>query len=228
MGDVLLRNVYLEAPDGGSYIPGDDATLRLRIINKSTRDDQLRAVRAAAEQVRIRWDRDCDGRFEAVDRLPLRPEGPVPYSDAYFVEFVGIDRVVRAGTTLPVTFEFQHAGVGTVDAMVEGRRDGSRGSRWSCEDSSDTSPRPGEGDVVTVTGSVVAGVEPSCLLLDTGVTRYLLSGADSPLLEPGSRLTVWGIAHPGTHHMYGGRSARGGADRRACGRHIGTARRDPT
>jgi copper(I)-binding protein len=197
VGEVLLRNVYLEAPRGGSYGPGDTATLRLHIISDGDRDDRLLDVRSAAEEARIRWDRDCDGEFETVDGLPVESEGPVPYSTAYYVELAGLDRTVRAGTTLPVTFEFEHAGTGTVEAMVEARLDGSRGESLSCGTSPGSAPSsPTESDAVTVSGAMVAGVEPGCLLLDTGTTRYLLTGSESPLLESGGRLTVSGTVHP--------------------------------
>lgn len=132
VGGVLLRNVYLEAPEGGSYRPGENATLRLRIIGDAARGDRLVAVRSAAREARIRWDRDCDGTFEAVDGLPVRDADAAPVSTAYYVELVGLENRVRAGTTVPVHFEFRHAGEGRVDAMVEARRDGSRPTELSC------------------------------------------------------------------------------------------------
>jgi hypothetical protein len=46
-GPVLLRNVYLEAPEGGAKRPGDTATLRLRVVNDSARDDRPENVRSA-------------------------------------------------------------------------------------------------------------------------------------------------------------------------------------
>ncbi|MFC4855787.1 hypothetical protein [Actinophytocola glycyrrhizae] len=58
-------------------------------------------------------------------------------------------------------------------------------------------PAP-ENEVVRTTGEVVAGVEPGCLLLDNGEIRYLLLGGDRDRLEPGHRLTVTGVADPGT------------------------------
>lgn len=195
VGQVKLLNVYLEAPDGGIYRPGEDARLRLRIVNESVREDRLRTVRSAAQEARIRWDRDCDGRFETVQSLPVDDEGVVPYSTAYFIELVGLERTVRAGTTIPVSFEFRHAGKGTIDAMVEARRDGSRPASLSCGPT--VSPTPSEEGEIVVSGKVVAGVEPGCLLLDTGNSRYLITGSESPLLVPGRRVTVHGTAHPG-------------------------------
>ena len=54
---------------------------------------------------------------------------------------------------------------------------------------------PGE---ITASGAVVAGVEPGCLLLDTGNAEYLLLGGDRTRLEPGHRVEVRGTPHPGT------------------------------
>jgi hypothetical protein len=49
---------------------------------------------------------------------------------------------------------------------------------------------PGE---TTVTGTVTAGVEPNCLLLDAeGGERYLLVGGDRAELQPGARVAVTG------------------------------------
>jgi hypothetical protein len=46
---------------------------------------------------------------------------------------------------------------------------------------------------VTVTGTVTAGVEPGCLLLDAGAGGpYLLVGGDRSVLSPGRRVAVTG------------------------------------
>lgn len=58
-----------------------------------------------------------------------------------------------------------------------------------------SSRQPGE---ITVSGTVVAGVETGCLLLDTGDRRYLLLGGDRTRLEPGRVLAVRGTPRPGT------------------------------
>lgn len=64
------------------------------------------------------------------------------------------------------------------------------------ETTSGTSPAPDD-ERVRATGVVVEGVEPGCLLLDTGETRYLLLDGDRDRLEPRQRVTVSGIADPG-------------------------------
>jgi hypothetical protein len=55
-----------------------------------------------------------------------------------------------------------------------------------------TRPTPPAGEV-TVSGTVRAGVEPDCLLLDAGGgPRYLLVGGERSRLRPGARVTVTG------------------------------------
>jgi hypothetical protein len=52
-------------------------------------------------------------------------------------------------------------------------------------------PTPPSGDV-TVTGTVTAGVEGNCLLLDAPGGPYLLVGGDRAKLRPGARVAVTG------------------------------------
>jgi hypothetical protein len=54
-----------------------------------------------------------------------------------------------------------------------------------------TEPTPPAGEV-TVTGTVAAGVEPNCWLLEADGGPYLLVGGDRSRLRPGARLTVTG------------------------------------
>lgn len=53
-------------------------------------------------------------------------------------------------------------------------------------------------ELVRIAGTVTAGPEPGCLLLDTGVTRYQLLGDVGAALEPGQEMTVTGLADPNT------------------------------
>jgi hypothetical protein len=54
-----------------------------------------------------------------------------------------------------------------------------------------TEPTPPAGEV-TVTGTVAAGVEPNCWLLEADGGPYLLVGGDRSQLRPGARLVVTG------------------------------------
>jgi copper(I)-binding protein len=128
-----LRNVYLVASGAGGYPQGENGRVRLWLFNRSSTADALVDVRsAAAESARISWDRDCDGVFEIVDELPIRPDGTVPYDRPYALELVNFTGRVWGGTTVPVTFTFRHAGEKQLDAMVEVVRDGDVGDPVHC------------------------------------------------------------------------------------------------
>jgi hypothetical protein len=55
-----------------------------------------------------------------------------------------------------------------------------------------TTIKPPAAGQVTVTGTVVEGVEGGCLLLEGGGTRYLLVGGDRSQLRSGARVAVTG------------------------------------
>jgi hypothetical protein len=54
-----------------------------------------------------------------------------------------------------------------------------------------TEPTEPSGEV-TVTGTVIEGVEPNCLLLDADGRQYLLVGGDRSVLQAGVRVAVTG------------------------------------
>ncbi|MDT7787303.1 MAG: hypothetical protein QOF58_5722 [Pseudonocardiales bacterium] len=51
--------------------------------------------------------------------------------------------------------------------------------------------------VMTVRGTVSAGVESGCLVLNTGTTQYLLLGADTAIAVAGAEIEVSGKPDPG-------------------------------
>ncbi|MFD8499878.1 hypothetical protein [Amycolatopsis sp. NPDC059657] len=51
--------------------------------------------------------------------------------------------------------------------------------------------------VITVTGTIIEGVEPGCLVLTTGSALYLLIGGARAALVPGRTATVRGRPRPG-------------------------------
>ena len=128
VGDVLLRNVHLESPPRAGYPPGSDPRVVLTLVNQGTRPDTLSRVETpAARQVKIQWDRDCDGTAETLPRLrlPARidttspPSAPGPTDSGYFLRLVDLTRTVRGGATVPLTFVFESAGNVTVDTKVD-------------------------------------------------------------------------------------------------------------
>lgn len=129
VGDVKLRNVFVEAPGGNGYRPGDDAVVRLAMLNASDEADALMGVRTGhASDVELRSDEDCDGTAETVPRLPVpaADSGAEPGTPdlTYHLRIVDLTEEVQAGTTVPLTFTFDKAGEITVDAMVEATDDG--------------------------------------------------------------------------------------------------------
>ncbi|WP_199516634.1 copper chaperone PCu(A)C [Nucisporomicrobium flavum] len=128
IGSILLRSVHIEAPSDVRYRAGADARVWFTALNEGPSSDVLRSVTSPyARAGQIRWDSNCDGSATVVPALVLRPVKPnlaesppgVPPFDAYHARLVELNRAVPAGTTVPVTFTFDHAGSVTVDALVQ-------------------------------------------------------------------------------------------------------------
>jgi hypothetical protein len=58
-------------------------------------------------------------------------------------------------------------------------------------------PGAKEGDTLTLTGTVTAGVEPNCMLLTANGKEYLLVGGDRTVIVDGAAVVVTGKAAPG-------------------------------
>ena len=128
VGAIQLLSVHIEAPSHPAYPAGADARIWLTLRNGARQPDTLTSVTSpVAQKAEIRWDDDCDGQYTTVDRLVLQPAvvapSPQPSAasvfDAYRIRLVSLKRKVLAGTSVPVTFRFQHAGTVTVDAQVQ-------------------------------------------------------------------------------------------------------------
>ncbi|SDK04577.1 Copper(I)-binding protein [Lentzea albidocapillata subsp. violacea] len=124
VGQVLLRNIHMTPPGGDGYEAGDDAVVQLLIFNQARETDTLVDVRSdAAKDIVMRWDEQCDGEAERVERLPLLADGGVARLSgamgAYHFEFVDLTRKLWAGNDVAVTFEFERAGSVTLDVPVE-------------------------------------------------------------------------------------------------------------
>ncbi|HEX6675161.1 MAG TPA: hypothetical protein VF486_09060 [Actinomycetes bacterium] len=63
--------------------------------------------------------------------------------------------------------------------------------------STSPSPEPRDQIKVVATGTVQRGVEPGCLILDTGKERYVLLSKDKSKLTAGSRVEVTGVRSAG-------------------------------
>ncbi|OLZ47159.1 copper chaperone PCu(A)C [Amycolatopsis keratiniphila] len=126
LGPMSVLNVYVMPPPEGHYQAGQDAVVRLTLVNNSRTDDALTAVSSPlARTAAIHWDRGCDGTAEQVDRLPVTARGLVPApADAleyrhspYHLELRDLTKDVL-GMTLPITVTFAQAGTATVQAKI--------------------------------------------------------------------------------------------------------------
>jgi hypothetical protein len=130
VGDLRILAVHVPAPDGDRYPRGSDLRVVLTIVNVGTTTDSLtRASVSDAERTEIRWDRNCDGTPETLDRLPIAPAGGTgpaepaaagPF-DPYDVMAFSVRGDVLAGTTIGLTLTFQHAGRIVTAAYVQPR-----------------------------------------------------------------------------------------------------------
>jgi copper(I)-binding protein len=127
-GDLRILAVHVPAPDGDRYPRGSDLRVIFIIVNAGTTTDTLtHASVPDAERTAIRWDRNCDGKLETLDQLPLAPAGGTgptepaatdPF-DPYDVMVFSVHRDVLAGTTIDLTLTFQHAGRIVTAAYVQ-------------------------------------------------------------------------------------------------------------
>jgi hypothetical protein len=128
VGDLRILAVHVPAPGGDRYPRGSTLRVILTIVNVGTTTDTLtRASVPDAQRTAIRWDRNCDGTLETLDRLPLAPSGGTepaepaaadPF-DPYDVMAFSVRRDVPAGTTIDLTLTFQHAGQIVTAAYVQ-------------------------------------------------------------------------------------------------------------
>ncbi|GAB1511390.1 hypothetical protein [Actinophytocola sp. KF-1] len=61
-----------------------------------------------------------------------------------------------------------------------------------------SAPPTAGGEPVRLTGTVDAGAEANCLVLDTGDAQYVLLGGDRDQLAPRRRVVVTGVLEPDT------------------------------
>lgn len=126
--EIQLSNVLVDPPpEGDSYRPHESAVVRFTVFNQASRPDELKSVEAeVATEVRLVWDQDCDGTASPVPELPVKADGTVPdpmgeppfVGTEYFLRMEGLKEEVRAGTTVPLLFEFEDAGSIPVPATV--------------------------------------------------------------------------------------------------------------
>jgi copper(I)-binding protein len=114
VGGITLRAVQLENPRGGSYARGDDAGLRIAIVNGGEESDALVGISGEGF-----GDVEIDGGSSS-------EELEIPAGGAVFVggdadasiTLTDLDRALTTGQYLELTFEFEGAGDITVPVTV--------------------------------------------------------------------------------------------------------------
>jgi copper(I)-binding protein len=143
VGDVLLRNVYVENPAQAGYPGGSNAIVRLTLVNRASRPDTLTDVTTdAAQRVEILADPDCDGTAETLSslRLPARVDtsspsnGPGPNDTGYGLRLVDLRTGLLQGGIVPILFTFQHAGSITIPTPIDARPGATTAPSRTCSD----------------------------------------------------------------------------------------------
>jgi copper(I)-binding protein len=116
---ITLRAVALEYPRGGAYEAGDDAELRMAIVNHGLESDTLTSVSgdgfASAEITGAR----AEGETSAPTSIEV-PAGDSVFvgEDRVTVDLIGLDEDITTGQALEIVLTFEKAGEITVKAPV--------------------------------------------------------------------------------------------------------------
>jgi copper(I)-binding protein len=120
-------------PEGESYDVHESAVLRFAVFNHGGATDELKSIDSdVATEVELHWDQNCNGSAEPTPTLPVRAGGTVPppmgegpvQGTVYYATLDGLTEELRQGTTVPLVFEFERAGVVPVAAPVLTGEDG--------------------------------------------------------------------------------------------------------
>jgi copper(I)-binding protein len=119
---ITLRAVVLEHPRGGRYEAGDDAELRMAIVNTTTENDTLTAVEgdgfASAEITGPRAEGDAAGTGAPEEIGIGAGETVFVGEDRVTVELTDLGEDLTAGQNLELVLTFENAGEVTVRALV--------------------------------------------------------------------------------------------------------------
>jgi copper(I)-binding protein len=124
VGSVTLRAVELEYPRGGAYDAGDDAELRMAIVNSSTESETLTGIEgegfAEAEITGVRSEDAAPGS-SAPDEIEIGPGETVFIGgdDGPTVELTDLADGLTTGQNLELVLTFAEAGEVTVKALVD-------------------------------------------------------------------------------------------------------------
>jgi hypothetical protein len=134
IGSIHIRGLVIEAPRGASYASGDNAQVKVVIVNVAHKDDLLTGVTSPAfadwglfkstadAGAALDPDPSSSAAVPAPGRQELIPAGGrvswgVPEATGVLALF-GFSDDVFPGTTIPMTFDFAQAGSVTLQVPI--------------------------------------------------------------------------------------------------------------
>jgi copper(I)-binding protein len=121
VGGITLRSAQLESPRGGSYDEGDDADLRLAIVNGDSEADSLTGIDGegfAEAEIRSGTSGASTGGGSN-DEIEIPADSTVFLGeDDATVTLTDLEEPLTTGQYLELTLTFENAGEVTVDVTV--------------------------------------------------------------------------------------------------------------
>jgi copper(I)-binding protein len=119
VGALTLRQVRLFAPDEGRYERGDDAVLRLAVVNNGSEADTL--VDVSGEGFGgVEFDDGSRRRSSSVEGIEIPADSAVFIDgDELAVTLTDLDKELTTGQYLEVTLVFQKSGKVTIPVTVD-------------------------------------------------------------------------------------------------------------
>jgi copper(I)-binding protein len=124
VGDITVRQVQLVHPRGGAYDEGDDAEVRMAIVNSGEEADTLTAVEGdgfgSAEISDASTSTSGASTSGSGDEIELPADGTVfvGEDDDVSITLTDLDEPLTVGQYLTLTLVFENAGELTVQATV--------------------------------------------------------------------------------------------------------------
>jgi copper(I)-binding protein len=123
VGAITVRAVELEHPRGDQYDAGDDAPLRMAIVNSGSESDTLTDVEgdgfASAEITGAVPEGSTSSSSEAPTEIEIPAQGSVFVGeDDNEITLTGLDESLTTGQEIELVLTFQNAGQVTVMASV--------------------------------------------------------------------------------------------------------------
>ena len=118
VGEIKLRAVEFAYPRGGIYEDGDDAELRMAIINESQEDDALVDISGEGfGDVEIDDDSSTGSGSSSEIEIPANGSVYVDGEDLS-ISLTDLDDSLTTGQSLELTFTFENAGEVTIPVTV--------------------------------------------------------------------------------------------------------------